>query len=57
LVLHRFAARRHGRTLRSLATAAAACSMVGSLVLRWSIFEAGKISSEDQAASFELSSD
>lgn len=57
LVLHRFAARRHGRTLRSLATAAAVCSMVGSLALRWSIFEAGKISSEDQAASFDLSSD
>jgi len=55
LVLHRFAARRHGRGLRSLATAAAVCSMVGSLVLRWSIFEAGKISSEDQAASFDLS--
>jgi formate-dependent nitrite reductase membrane component NrfD len=57
LVLHRFAARQHGRTLRSLATAAAACSMVGSLALRWSILEAGKISSEDQAASFEFSSD
>jgi formate-dependent nitrite reductase membrane component NrfD len=57
LVLHRFAARRQGRTLRSLATAAAVCSMVGSLALRWSIFEAGKVSSEAQAASFELSSD
>jgi formate-dependent nitrite reductase membrane component NrfD len=55
LVLHRFAARRHGHALRSLAIAAAVFSMVGSLALRWTIFEAGKISSEDQAASFELS--
>ena len=29
----------------------------GSLALRWSIFEAGKDSSQDQAASFELASD
>jgi formate-dependent nitrite reductase membrane component NrfD len=56
LLLHRFATRHHGRTLRSLSTAAALCSMAGSLALRWSIFEAGKDSSEDQAASFELSS-
>ena len=35
----------------------AMCTIAGSLALRWSIFEAGKISSEDQAASFELSSD
>jgi formate-dependent nitrite reductase membrane component NrfD len=55
LLLHRFARRRHGRTLRSLSTAAAVCSMAGSLALRWTIFEAGKDSSEDQAASFELS--
>jgi len=55
LLLHRFARRRDGRMLRSLSTAAAVCTMVGSLALRWSIFEAGKASSEDQAASFELS--
>jgi formate-dependent nitrite reductase membrane component NrfD len=55
LVLHRFAARRSGRGLRSLSTAAAVCTLAGSLALRWSIFEAGKASSEDQAASFELS--
>jgi len=57
LVLHRFAGRAAGYQLRSLATAAAVCSIAGSLALRWSIFEAGKISSEDQAASFELSRD
>jgi formate-dependent nitrite reductase membrane component NrfD len=55
LVLHMLARRHHGRTLRSLSTAAALCSMAGSLALRWSIFEAGKVSSEDQSASFELS--
>ncbi|TMD83601.1 MAG: polysulfide reductase [Chloroflexi bacterium] len=55
MLLHRFATRHHGRTRRSLATAAALCSMAGSLALRWSIFEAGKVSSEDQSASFELS--
>jgi formate-dependent nitrite reductase membrane component NrfD len=54
-VLHGVTHRRHGRTLRSLSTAAAVCTMAGSLVLRWSIFEAGKVSSEDQSASFELS--
>jgi formate-dependent nitrite reductase membrane component NrfD len=56
LVLHRLAGRRHGRTLQSLSTVAAACTMAGSLALRWSIFEAGKDSAEDQAASFEFSS-
>ncbi|HEY4845443.1 MAG TPA: NrfD/PsrC family molybdoenzyme membrane anchor subunit [Candidatus Dormibacteraeota bacterium] len=56
LVLHGFAGRRRGRMLRSLSTAAAVCSMAGSLALRWTIFEAGKASSEDQAASFDLSS-
>ena len=56
LVLHGFAGRRRGRALRSLSQAAAVCTMAGSLALRWSIFEAGKASSEDQAASFELSS-
>jgi formate-dependent nitrite reductase membrane component NrfD len=55
LVLHGVTHRRHGRTLRSFSTAAAVCTMAGSLVLRWSIFEAGKVSSEDQSASFELS--
>ena len=57
LLLHRFAGRHRGGTLRSLSVAAAVCSLAGSLALRWSIFEAGKVSSEDQAASFELSSD
>jgi len=57
LLLHRFAGRHRGGTLRSLSVAAAACSLAGSLVLRWSVFEAGKVSSEDQAASFGLSSD
>ena len=57
LLLHRLAGRCHGRTLQSLSTVAAACTIAGSLALRWSIFEAGKDSAEDQAASFELSSD
>jgi formate-dependent nitrite reductase membrane component NrfD len=56
LLLHRLAGRGDGRRLRSVATVAAVCTMAGSLALRWSIFEAGKVSSEDQAASFELSS-
>ena len=55
LLLHRLARRRHGRTLRSLSTVAAMCTLAGSLALRWSIFEAGKASSEDQAGSFDLS--
>jgi formate-dependent nitrite reductase membrane component NrfD len=55
LLLHGFARRGRGRTLRSLSTAAAACTIIGSLALRWSIVEAGKVSSEDQSASFELS--
>jgi formate-dependent nitrite reductase membrane component NrfD len=55
-LLHRFGRRRHRRMLRSLATTAALCNMAGSFALRWSIFEAGKDSSEDQSASFELSS-
>jgi formate-dependent nitrite reductase membrane component NrfD len=57
LVLHRSAGRQRGRTLRSLSTAAAVCSIGGSLALRWSIFEAGKDSSGDQEASFDLSRD
>src|SRR2546421_7236171 len=56
LLLHALSGRRHGRTLRSLSTVAAICTITGSLALRWSIFEAGKESSEDQSASFELSS-
>ncbi len=56
LLIHLFARRRHGRALQSLSMAAAACTMAGSLALRWSIFEAGKESAEDQAASFDLSS-
>ena len=55
LLLHRFGTRRHSRTRRSLSAAAAVCTMAGSLALRWSIFEAGKLSAEDQSASFELS--
>jgi formate-dependent nitrite reductase membrane component NrfD len=55
LLLHGFARRRKGRMLRSISTAAAVGSIAGSLALRWTIFEAGKASSEDQAASFELS--
>ncbi|HEY9287551.1 MAG TPA: NrfD/PsrC family molybdoenzyme membrane anchor subunit [Candidatus Dormibacteraeota bacterium] len=43
------------RTRRRLGTLAAACSIVGSLALRWSIFEAGKESSQDQQASMEMS--
>jgi formate-dependent nitrite reductase membrane component NrfD len=55
LLLHRAATGHRGRRLRSLSVAAAGCTMAGSLALRWSIFEAGKVSSEDQSASFELS--
>src|SRR5438552_2659089 len=57
LLLHRMAGRRQGRPLRILSGAAALCTIAGSLALRWTIFEAGRVSSEDQAASFELSSD
>jgi formate-dependent nitrite reductase membrane component NrfD len=56
LLLHWFARRSNGRMLRALSTTAAVCTVAGSLALRWSIFEAGKESSADQAASFELSS-
>jgi len=55
LLLHRLARRRHGHTLEFLSTVAAVCSMAGSLALRWSVFEAGKVSAEDQGASFDLS--
>ena len=54
LLVHGFSRRHHGSALRSLSMAAAACSVAGSLALRWSVFEAGKASSEDQAASLEL---
>ncbi len=55
ILLHGVARRGHGRTLRSVSTAAAVCTIIGSMALRWSIFEAGKDSSEDQSASFDLS--
>jgi formate-dependent nitrite reductase membrane component NrfD len=54
LLVHRLAGRHQG-AVRSLTTAAALCTMAGSLALRWSIFEAGKQSSQEQAASFDLS--
>jgi len=57
LLLHGIARRRHNRMLRALSTSAALCTIAGSLALRWSILEAGKDSSTDQTASFELSSD
>src|SRR5207245_4276259 len=44
-VLHRLAARRRGRALQSLSTVAGLCTIAASLALRWSIFEAGTISS------------
>jgi formate-dependent nitrite reductase membrane component NrfD len=56
VLLHRMAGRRSGGILRSLSTVAAVCTLAGSLTLRWTIFEAGKDSSQDQAASLELSS-
>jgi formate-dependent nitrite reductase membrane component NrfD len=43
------------RSPRRLGRIAAICTIVGSLALRWSIFEAGKASSEDQGASMEMS--
>lgn len=55
LLLHGLARGRNAPAMKSLSTVAAVCTIVGSLALRWSIFEAGKVSSEDQAASFELS--
>ena len=54
LLVHGFAGRHRG-AVRSLTAAAALCTMAGSLALRWSIFEAGKQSSQEQAASFDLS--
>jgi formate-dependent nitrite reductase membrane component NrfD len=46
---------RGARTRRRVGGLAALLTMLGSLALRWSIFEAGKASSRDQAASFDLS--
>jgi formate-dependent nitrite reductase membrane component NrfD len=57
MLIHQLARRRGGRSRQSLMSVAALCTIAGSLVLRWSIFEAGKESSTDQAASFELSSE
>ena len=57
LLLHRLAGGRRGRAPQSVSAVASLCTIAGSLALRWSIFEAGKDSSEDQSASFELSSD
>jgi formate-dependent nitrite reductase membrane component NrfD len=57
MLIHQVARRRDGRSRRLLMSMAAICTIAGSLALRWTIFEAGKDSSEDQTASFELSSD
>ncbi len=56
LLLHRLAARRSGARLRRLSTLASLCAVGGSLMLRWTVFEAGKDSANDQEASFDLSS-
>jgi formate-dependent nitrite reductase membrane component NrfD len=56
LLLHRAAASRSGVSLRRLTTLASLCALSGSLALRWTVFEAGKVSAKDQAASFDLSS-
>lgn len=55
LVLEQVAGRRTGKFTRSLLTVSAVCSIAGSFCLRWTIFEAGKESAGDQAASFGLS--
>ncbi len=55
LLLDQFARRRSGKFGRSILTASAAFSILGALALRWTIFEAGKESAGDQAASFDLS--
>ena len=57
LVLDQVARRGSGKFVRSLLTASAVCTIVGSLALRWTVFEAGKESAGDQAASFEMSRD
>ncbi len=56
LLLHRLARRQPGQRARALATVASLAAVGGALALRWSVFEAGKDSSHDQAASFDLSS-
>jgi formate-dependent nitrite reductase membrane component NrfD len=48
---------RSPRTRRRLGVIAALLTIFGSLMLRWTIFEAGKVSALDQQASFDLSSD
>ena len=55
LILQRLAAKHSGGRLRRLSTLASVCSLGGSLLLRWTVFQAGKDSAGDQAASFELS--
>lgn len=55
LILRLLGHRRSSRTERRLGRIAAVCTILGSLALRWSIFEAGKASSQDQRASMELS--
>ena len=57
LLLRALARGRSERTERRLGGIAALLTILGSLVLRWTIFEAGKASSKDQEASFELSRD
>jgi formate-dependent nitrite reductase membrane component NrfD len=56
LVLHGVGRRQSGRPARLLSVGASLAAIAGSLALRWTVFEAGKDSSHDQAASFQLSS-
>ena len=57
-LLLRLAGRGRGaRTQRRIGSLAALLTILGSLTLRWTIFEAGKASALDQQASFDLSSD
>jgi formate-dependent nitrite reductase membrane component NrfD len=55
LLLHGLSRRRSGARLRTLSTIASLAAIGGSLALRWTVFEAGKDSSHDQAASFKFS--
>jgi formate-dependent nitrite reductase membrane component NrfD len=57
LLLRAAARGRSERTERRLGGIAALLTILGSLTLRWTIFEAGKASAQDQEASFELSRD
>lgn len=57
LLLRLFGRGRGERTQRRIGTLAALLTILGSLTLRWTIFEAGKASALDQHASFDLSSD